>query len=66
MKTILITFTALVFANGLIAGSAEASQPEFNLVEVEMTPIVEAQKPIQMAADRFANYELENSASGGQ
>ena len=50
----------------IVASAAQASQPEFNLVEVEMTPIVEAQKPIVMAADRFANYELENSSSGGQ
>ena len=61
MKTIVIAFSALVFV-----GSAQASQPEFNLVEVEMTPIAEAQKPVLMAADRFASYELENVASGGQ
>jgi hypothetical protein len=53
-------------ASLMIAASAQASQPEFNLVEVEMTPIAEAQKPILVAADRFASYELENVASGGQ
>jgi hypothetical protein len=66
MKTFVIAFTALVFVNGAFLGSAEASQPEFNLVEVEMTPIAEAQKPILVAAERFARYELENIASGGQ
>jgi hypothetical protein len=53
-------------ASLMIAASAQANQPEFNLVEVEMTPIVEAQKPLILASERFANYELENSASGGQ
>jgi hypothetical protein len=53
-------------ASLMIAASAQASQPEFNLVEVEMTPIAEAQKPLLLASDRFANYELENSASSGQ
>jgi len=61
MKKILIAAASLI-----IAASAQASQPEFNLVEVEMTPIVEAQKPILVASDRFANYELENTANGGQ
>ena len=61
MKTIVIAFGALVFVS-----SAQASQPEFNLVEVEMTPISEAQKPIVLVAERFARYELENIASGGQ
>jgi len=50
----------------MIAASAQASQPEFSLVEVEMTPIAETQKPILLAAERFSNYELENVASGGQ
>ena len=61
MKKLMIAAASL-----MIAVSAQASQPEFNLVEVEMTPIAEAQKPILMAADRFASYELENVASGGQ
>ena len=61
MNKILIAAASL-----MIAASAQASQPEFYLVEVEMTPIVEAQKPVLVAADRFANYELENTANGGQ
>jgi hypothetical protein len=61
MKNLMIAAASL-----MIVANAQASQPEFNLVEVEMTPIAEAQKPLLLASDRFANYELENSASGGQ
>ena len=50
-------------ASLMIAASAQASQPEFTMVEVEMTPMTEAQKPIVVSESRFANYELENTAS---
>jgi hypothetical protein len=53
-------------ASLMIAVSAQASQPEFTMTEVDMTPITEVQKPILLSDARFANYELENIASGGQ
>jgi hypothetical protein len=53
-------------ASLMIAASAQASQPEYTLVEVDMTPTTEVQKPIVVSDARFANYELENVASGGQ
>jgi hypothetical protein len=55
-------------ASLMIATSAQANQPEFTLVEVEMTPIVEVQKPIVVAKwdSRFGAYALENIAAGGQ
>ena len=53
-------------ASLMIAASAQANQPEFTIVEVDMTPTTEAQKPILVSDARFANYELENIASGGQ
>ena len=53
-------------ASLMIAASAQASQAEFTMVEVDMTPITEVQKPIVVSDARFANYELENVASGGQ
>jgi len=62
MKKIVIA-VSLVFA-----ASAQASE-DVTMVEVEMTPIVK-QAPKKVAAqksdERFANYALENAASGGQ
>lgn len=55
---------ALTFSLG-----AYANQPEFTLVEVDMTPMTEVQKPVVVAAkwdSRFGGYALENTASGGQ
>jgi hypothetical protein len=57
----------IIAAAGLmIAACAQASQPEFTLTEVDMTPLTEVQKPIQVSDARFANYELENIAGGGR
>jgi hypothetical protein len=55
-------------ASLMIATSAQANQPEYMLVEVEMTPIAEVQKPIVVAKwdSRFGAYALENIAAGGQ
>jgi hypothetical protein len=66
MKTLIVSSTIALFIFGGWTGAARASQPEFTMVEVEMTPITEAQKPILVSESRFANYELENVASGGQ
>jgi hypothetical protein len=56
----------MIAASLMIAVSAQANQPEFTLLEVDMTPTSEVQKPVVVADARFANYELENIASGGQ
>ena len=61
MKKLIIAAASL-----MIAASAQANQPEFTILEVDMTPITEVQKPILVSDARFANYELENVASGGQ
>jgi hypothetical protein len=61
MKKIMIAAASL-----MIAASAQANQPEFTMTEVDMTPLTEVQKPILVSDARFANYELENVASGGQ
>jgi len=55
-------------ASLMIATSAQANQPEYTLVEVEMTPAAEVQKPIVVAKwdSRFGAYALENIAAGGQ
>ena len=62
MKKIVIAAAGLMFA---VSVQAEDVQ----MVEVEMTPIVK-QAPKKVAApksdERFANYALENAASGGQ
>ena len=63
MKKITIAVASLLFA-----AAAQASQPEFTLVEVDMTPMTEVQKPVVVANwdARFGAYALENVASGGQ
>jgi hypothetical protein len=61
MKKLIIAAASL-----MIAASAQANQPEFTMTEVDMTPLTEVQKPILVSDARFANYELENVASGGQ
>jgi len=66
MKTIIVSATIALFIFGGWTGAARASQPEFTIVEVDMTPITEVQQPILVSDARFANYELENIASGGQ
>jgi hypothetical protein len=53
-------------ASLMIAASAQANQPEFTMVDVDMTAITEAQKPILVSDSRLASYELENVASGGR
>jgi hypothetical protein len=52
----------------MFAASAYAAQPEFTLVEVEITPTTEAQKPLVVAKwdSRFGAYALENVAAGGE
>ena len=63
MKKITIAVAGLLFTAG-----AYASQPEFTLVEVEITPMTEVQKPLVAAVrwdTRFGGYALENTASGG-
>jgi hypothetical protein len=61
MKKIVIAAASL-----MLVAQAHASQPEYTLVEVEMTPIVE--KPVVAAKwdSRFGPYALENIAAGGQ
>jgi len=63
MKKIMIAVASL-----MIAASAQANQPEYTLVEVEMTPVAEVQKPIVVSKwdSRFGAYALENVAAGGQ
>jgi len=63
MKKITIAVASL-----MIAATAQASQPEYTLVEVEMTPMAEVQKPVVVAKwdSRFGAYALENAAAGGQ
>lgn len=57
-------------ASMLIGFAAYADEMEVKMVEVEMTPITEAQKPViaaKKADSRFANYALESfNASGLQ
>lgn len=63
MKKIVIAAAALMFTV-----SAQASE-DVTMVEVEMTPVVK-QAPkkaeVKKSDERFANYALENAASGGQ
>ena len=62
MKKIVIAAASLMF-------TVSAQANDVTMVEVEMTPIVK-QAPKKAAAqksdERFANYALENAASGGQ
>jgi len=63
MKKITIAVASL-----MIAATAQASQPEYTLVDVEMTPVAELQKPIVFAKwdSRFGAYALENAADDGR
>jgi hypothetical protein len=48
----------LAVASLMIAASAQAHQPEFTLVDADMTVTTEAQKPIVVSEARFSNREL--------
>jgi len=50
----------------MLAASAHAAQPEYGVVDTEMTPVVE--KPALLAKwdSRFGPYAIENVAAGGQ
>ena len=62
MKKIMIAAASLVFVT-----NAQANQPEFSLVEVDVTPIVAQQSVVVSKWDsRFGAYALENVAAGGQ
>jgi hypothetical protein len=62
MKKIMIAAASLMFV-------VTAQANDVTMMEVEMTPIVKQapQKAVAAKQDtRFANYALENAASGGQ
>jgi len=63
MKKITIAVASL-----MIAATAQANQPEYTLVEVEMTPVAQVQKPVAFAKwdSRFGAYALENVAADGR
>jgi hypothetical protein len=61
MKKIVIAAASL-----LLMANAHAAQPEYGLVEVEMTPIVEQPAVVAKWDSRFGPYALENAAAGGQ
>lgn len=56
MKSLMIAAASL-----MIVANAQAEQ--VLMIQVEMTPMVEQQKPVAKSDERFANYALENSAS---
>jgi hypothetical protein len=61
MKKIVIAAASL-----MLVANAHAAQPEYGLVEVDMTPIVEKPAVVAKWDSRFGPYALENAAAGGQ
>ena len=61
MKKIVIAAASL-----MLMANAHAAQPEYGLVEVDMTPIVDKPALIAKWDSRFGPYALENAAAGGQ
>jgi hypothetical protein len=61
MKKIVIAAASL-----MLMANAHAAQPEYGMVEVDMTPIVEKPAVVAKWDSRFGPYALENAAAGGQ
>mgnify|MGYP006951210244 CR=1 FL=1 len=61
MKKIVIAAASL-----MLMANAHAAQPEYGLVEVDMTPIVDKPALVAKWDSRFGPYALENVAAGGQ
>jgi hypothetical protein len=53
-------------ASLMLMANAHAAQPEYGMVEVDMTPIVEKPAVVAKWDSRFGPYALENAAAGGQ
>jgi hypothetical protein len=50
----------------MLVAQAHAAQPEYTLVEVEMTPVVEKPALVAKWDSRFGPYAIENVASSGE
>ena len=61
MKKIVIAAAGL-----MLVANVHAAQPEYGLVEVDMTPIAEKPALVAKWDSRFGPYALENAAAGGQ
>ncbi len=61
MKKIVIAAASL-----MLIANAHAAQPEYGLVEVDMTPTVDKPALVAKWDSRFGPYALENAAAAGQ
>jgi len=56
----------VIAASLMFVGHAYAAEPEYMLVETDMTPIAEKPAVVAKWDSRFGPYALENIAAGGQ